>query len=124
MNHLQNKIAHLDAENHTSRKRMKELEDELDVCRQDVERQRKSVVQRENLLVGQQRSEVAGSRIKGKAPAIEDARAEQKRYKQSVEEKKGCYHLLSTPPVLMLNPRHSSGVTYYHSPITYGKTHI
>jgi hypothetical protein len=32
MNLLQKKIAHLDAGNHTSRKRMKELERELDVC--------------------------------------------------------------------------------------------
>ncbi|KAH8981625.1 hypothetical protein EDB92DRAFT_176648 [Lactarius akahatsu] len=46
MNLLQKKIAHLDTENHTSRKRMKELEHELDVCRQDVERQRTLVAQR------------------------------------------------------------------------------
>ncbi len=89
MNLLQKKIAHLDAENHTSRKRMKELEHELDVCRQDVERQHTLVTQREDLLVRQQRMEVADSRTKGKARAMEDARVEQKRYKQSVEEKKG-----------------------------------
>jgi hypothetical protein len=46
---------------------MKELEHELEVCRQDVERQRKLVVQREDHLVRQQRIEVADSRTKGKA---------------------------------------------------------
>jgi peptidoglycan hydrolase CwlO-like protein len=56
MNLLQKKIAHLDAENHTSRKRMKELECELDVCRQDVERQRRLVMLREELLVKQYRT--------------------------------------------------------------------
>ncbi|KAN0139743.1 hypothetical protein V8E53_002405 [Lactarius tabidus] len=96
MNHLQKKIAHLDTENHTSRKRMKELEHELDVCRQDVERQRKLVAQREDLLVGQQRMEVAGSRTKGKARAMEDARAGHERYKQSVEEKKALESLIGT----------------------------
>lgn len=96
MNVLQKKIVHLDAENHTSRKRMKELEHELDVCRQDVERQRKSVVQREDILVRQQRMDVAGSRTKGKARAMEDSRVEQKRYKQSVEEKKALESLITT----------------------------
>ena len=124
MNHLQKKIAHLDAENHTSRKRMKELEHELDVCRQDVERQRKSVVQREDLFVERQRMEAASSRTKGKARATEDARVEQKRYKQSVEEKKGLLLSPVYPPVLMLNLRHSSRVTYCHSSVTHGKTHI
>ncbi|KAI9465634.1 hypothetical protein BJY52DRAFT_1245223 [Lactarius psammicola] len=96
MNLLQKKIAHLDAENHTSRKRMKELEHELDVCRHDVERQRTLVAQREDLLVRQQRMEVADSRTKGKARAMEDARVEQKRYKQSVEEKKALESLITT----------------------------
>ncbi|KAH8989592.1 hypothetical protein EDB86DRAFT_2942000 [Lactarius hatsudake] len=96
MNLLHKKIAHLDTENHTSRKRMKELEHELDVCRQDVERQRTLVVEREDLLVRQQRMEAADSRMKGKARAIEDARVEQKRYKQSVEEKKALESLIAT----------------------------
>ncbi|KAH9065544.1 hypothetical protein EDB87DRAFT_1596529 [Lactarius vividus] len=96
MNLLQQKIAHLDTENHTSRKRMKELEHELDVCRQDVERQRTLVALREDLLVRQQRMEAADSRTKGKARAIEDARVEQKRYKQSVEEKKALESLIAT----------------------------
>ncbi len=89
MNLLQKKIAHLDAENHTSRRRMKELERELDVCRQDVETQRRLVKLREELLVKQHRAGAAASNAKGKARSVEDTREEQKRYKQAVEEKKG-----------------------------------
>lgn len=89
MNLLQKKIAHLDGENHTSRKRMRELERELDVCRQDVERQRELVMHREEILVKQCRAEPATSNSKGKARSVEDTKDEQKRYKQAVEEKKG-----------------------------------
>jgi len=85
MNVLQKKIAHLDAENQTSRRRMKELERELDVCRQDVERQREQVTRREDLLL-KQRPE---AKSKGKVRAVEDPKEEQKRYEQAVEEKKG-----------------------------------
>ncbi|KAH8982551.1 hypothetical protein EDB86DRAFT_329860 [Lactarius hatsudake] len=89
MNLLQKNMAHLDTS-------MKELEHELDVCRQDVERQRTLVAQCEDLLVRQQRMEAADSRMKGKARAIEDARVEQKRHKQSVEEKKALESLIAT----------------------------
>ena len=89
MNLLQKKISHLDAENHTSRKRMKELERELDVCRQDVETQRRLVTLREELLVNQHRAGAVASNSKGKARSVEDTKEEQKRYKQAVEEKKG-----------------------------------
>ena len=89
MNLLQKKIAHLDAENYTSRIRMKELERELDVCRQDVERQRELVVHSEEYLVRQHRAEATTSKSKGKARSVEVTKEEQTRYKQAVEEKKG-----------------------------------
>jgi hypothetical protein len=89
MNVLQKKITHLDAENQISRRRMKELERELDVCRQDVERQREQVMRREDLLPKQQRTEVATTKLKGKVRAVEDAKEEQKLYEQAVEEKRG-----------------------------------
>jgi hypothetical protein len=89
MNLLQKKIAHLDGENFTSRKRMKELERELDVCRQDVEAQRRLVMLREEILVNQHRAGAATSNSKGKSRSVEDTKEEQKRYKQAVEEKKG-----------------------------------
>ena len=69
---------------------MKELERELDVCRQDVERQRDLVIRREEQLVKQQRAEETTARFQGKARAVEDTRDEQRHYKQAVEEKKGA----------------------------------
>ena len=89
MNLLQKKIAHLDVENYTSRIRMKELERELDVCRQDVERQRELVVHSEEYLVRQHGAEATTSKSKGKARSVEVTKEEQMRYKQAVEEKKG-----------------------------------
>lgn len=102
MNLLQNKIAHLDAENYTSRKRMKELERELDICRQDVERQREQVIRREEQLVKQQRADAINTKLKGKARAVEDTKEEQIRYKQAVEEKKGAL-IYSIRPLLEIN---------------------
>ncbi|KAI0304538.1 hypothetical protein B0F90DRAFT_1706727 [Multifurca ochricompacta] len=96
MNLLQTKIAHLDVENHTSRRRMKELERELDVCRRDVERQRELVMQREEFLSIQQRAETVNTKMKGKARVVGDAKEEQKRYKQAVEEKKALESLILT----------------------------
>lgn len=68
---------------------MKELEHELDVCRQDVEKQRELVMRGEELLVKQQRAEAATTKSKGKVRAVEETMEEQKRYKQAVEEKRG-----------------------------------
>ncbi|KAI9456150.1 hypothetical protein F5148DRAFT_984542 [Russula earlei] len=96
MSHLQKKIAHLDADNHTSRRRMKELERELDVCRQDVERQRELVMRREELLVRQQVPEVAAATSKGKARVTEDTKEDQKRYQRAVAEKKALETLITT----------------------------
>ena len=124
MNLLQKKIAHLDGENHTSRKRMKELERELDVCRQDVEAQRRLVMLREEILVTQHRAGAATSNSKGKARSVEDTKEEQKRYKQAVEEKKGSqiYHYPSVP---FTQPHgDSTGIPCYHSSIPHVPTHF
>ena len=123
MNLLQKKISHLDTENHTSRKRMKELERELDVCRQDVETQRRLVMLREELLVKQHRAG-ATSNSKGKARSVEDTKEEQNRYKQAVEEKKGSqiYYYLS----VFCTQRHgdSVGIPHYHPSISHVPTHF
>ncbi|KAI0259791.1 hypothetical protein BC834DRAFT_596013 [Gloeopeniophorella convolvens] len=96
MNLLQQKIAHLDAENHTSKKRMGELEHELDLCRQDVARQRDLVIQREELLQRQNHIQPITAKMKGKARVVEDTKEDQKRYKQAVEEKKALEALIAT----------------------------
>jgi hypothetical protein len=123
MNHLQKKIAHLDAENHTSRRRMKELEGELDVCRRDVEKQRELVIHREALIGRQQRAEGATTRSKGKARAVEDTDEEKKRYIQAVQEKKGS-QLYNIHPLLHQTDSYSFGISYYYSPVSHVPAHL
>jgi hypothetical protein len=124
MNLLHKKIAHLDAENHTSRKRMKELERELDICRQDVETQRRLVMLREELLVKQHRAGATTSSSKGKARSVEDTKEEQKRYKQAVEEKKGSQ--IYYYPSVLCTQRHgdSVGIPHYHSSVSHVPTYF
>jgi hypothetical protein len=124
MNLLQKKIAHLDEENHTSRKRMKELEGELDVCRQDVERQRELVMHREEILVKQRRAEPAASNSKGKARSVEDTKEEQKRYKQAVEEKKGSQKFIIYPAVCAQRYGDSPGIPHYYTSISHVSTQL
>jgi hypothetical protein len=124
MNLLQKKIAHLDAENHTSRKRMKELERELDVCRQDVERQREIVMHREDVLVKQHRAEATTSKSKGKARSVEVTKEEQMRYKQAVEEKKGSQKYSAHPSFCTQRHGNSVGISDYHSSISHVPTHL
>lgn len=121
---LQKKIAHLDGENHTSRRRMKELERELDICRQDVERQREQVLWREEQLVKQQRADTITAKSKGKARAVDDTKEEQKRYKQAVEEKKGAPIYSVHPPWNSSHRYNSLRIPHCHSPISYGPTHF
>ena len=81
---------------------MKELEHELDVCRQDVDRQRELVLRREEHLLKQQRAEATNASSKGKARAAEETKEEQKRYQQAVEEKKGAQTYSIHSPLLVL----------------------
>ena len=124
MNLLQKKIAHLDGENHTSRKRMRELERELDVCRQDVETQRRLVMLREELLVKQHRAGAATSNSKGKARSVEDTKEEQKRYIQAVEEKKGSQIYYYSSALYTQRHGDSVGIPYYHPSISHVPTHF
>jgi hypothetical protein len=124
MNLLQMKIAHLDAENHTSRTRMKELERELDVCRQDVERQRGLVMHREEYLVRQHQAEATTSKSKGKARSVEVTKEEQKRYKQAVEEKKGSLKYSVHPSFCTQRHGNSVGIPHHHSSISHVATHL
>ena len=89
---VQQKLVHLDSENDTSRRRMQELEQELDECKQQVVRERQRVLQREATIAReriQRDSKASVLRGKGKGRAEEDAEEVQSRYKEAVEEKKG-----------------------------------
>ncbi|KAI0917466.1 hypothetical protein AcW1_007340 [Taiwanofungus camphoratus] len=114
LNIVQSKLAFLESENSISRRRVRELELELEACKQEVARERTKVLDREE-AVAQQRTDIAcreKDRLaalrheKGKAKAQrreaevlardQAAVAAESRYKQAVEEKKALEALIST----------------------------
>lgn len=88
-------LHHLEHENSISRRRVRELELELEVCKRDVVRERTRVMEREEVIVQQQRdvSDIALSKKnKGKARAKDvtmNEDAVHEKYREAVEEKKG-----------------------------------
>ncbi len=100
MNTIQDKLEHLEDENSISRRRVRELEHELEMCKKEVARERTRVLQKEDTILQNQRElerAVADAKksMKGKARARDtsmNANAEADasvRYKEVVEEKKG-----------------------------------
>lgn len=109
LNTVQKKLQHLEQENGISRRRVRELEMELEVCKRDVARERTRVLEREETIVQQRRDAsyiAASKRHKGKARA-KDVSMEgelHERYNEAVEEKKGSFSLvIGTPLVLNIN---------------------
>ncbi|KZP31422.1 hypothetical protein FIBSPDRAFT_849381 [Athelia psychrophila] len=97
---VQSKLAHLEAENGISRRRVRELERELETCKAEVQRERTRVMERESVIV-QQREDSYRSRKSEKAKANKSARFEddevlEQRYREVVEEKKALEALITT----------------------------
>jgi hypothetical protein len=96
LNAVQTKLQHLEQENGISRRRVRELEMELEVCKRDVARERTRVLEREETIVQQRRDAnyiAASKKQKGKARAKDvsmDGELHEK-YKEAVEEKKGLF---------------------------------
>ncbi len=89
----------MEAENGISRRRVRELEHELELCKIEVARERSILVQRQEFLAEQQREteleEARRRKGKGKAKARDASfyQEEVSRYQEIVEEKKGnCLH--------------------------------
>lgn len=113
INTIQARLRGLEDENSISRRRVRELEHELDMCKQDVARERTRVLERENDIVqihaDQQRRDYANNSRRGPGKGKERARdlsnasfsihsSPRKgdataRYKAAVEEKKGKFSL-------------------------------
>jgi hypothetical protein len=101
---VQSKLAHLESENGISRRRVRELEQELDACKVEVARERTRVMERESLVVQQhqntpsQAQRVAGKQEKGKGKSIrfDDNGEAEERYREVVEEKKGTLFCLAS----------------------------
>ncbi|KAJ3892812.1 hypothetical protein GG344DRAFT_44628 [Lentinula edodes] len=105
MNTIQDKLEQLEDENGISRRRVRELELELEMCKKDVARERTRVIQKEEAILQNQRElerAVADAKrsMKGKTRARDtsmhadiDASV---RYKEAVEEKKALESLITT----------------------------
>ncbi|KAF9068607.1 hypothetical protein BDP27DRAFT_1326998 [Rhodocollybia butyracea] len=104
MNTIQDKLSHLEDENGISRRRVRELEHELEMCKKDVARERTRVLQKEGELeraVADARRSVRDVNGKGKARARDTSFSMQEadasvRYKEAVEEKKALESLITT----------------------------
>ena len=55
---VQSKLSHLEAENSISRRRVRELEMELEACKREVAKERTRVIEREQLANARQKAEV------------------------------------------------------------------
>lgn len=96
LNTVQRKIQQLEEENCISRRRVRELEMELEDCKREVARERTRLIQQEEILKQQYATHRAP---KGKARARDlsaDTSHLHERYKEVVEEKKGlCAFLVA-----------------------------
>ncbi|TFK23421.1 hypothetical protein FA15DRAFT_620875 [Coprinopsis marcescibilis] len=103
---VQNKLQQLNEENSVSRRRVRELEMELDECKRDVARERTRLLEREEVIVQQQTdlNTVRSSGSKGKARVtaanvslnMQDQEEMTRRYKDAVEEKKALEALINS----------------------------
>ncbi|KAF4569937.1 hypothetical protein EYR40_008916 [Pleurotus pulmonarius] len=97
LNEVQAKLYRLDEENGISRRRVRELEMELEVCKREVARERTRVLEREEMLVQHKvESERRQAKDKGKQKEQDDLEAVERRYREAVEEKKALESLIST----------------------------
>lgn len=90
MAEIQARLHGLENENSISRRRVRELEQELEICKREVVRERTRVLEREDLILPQ-RSPANAKKGKGKERATEALADTTLRYKEVVEEKKGRF---------------------------------
>ncbi|KIP08976.1 hypothetical protein PHLGIDRAFT_126688 [Phlebiopsis gigantea 11061_1 CR5-6] len=95
LNTVQSKLAHLEAENSVSRRRVRELELELEGCKRDVARERTRLLEREQ-IDAQATQEKANRASRKGARVFEESEEDVRRYKEAVEEKKALEALLTT----------------------------
>lgn len=87
---LQTRLNQLESQNLVSRRRVRELELELETCKLEVKRERTRVLEREEIIVAQQKDFQKRRSIPSKLPerAASDP-VNESRYNEVVEEKKG-----------------------------------
>ncbi|RPD54654.1 hypothetical protein L226DRAFT_90071 [Lentinus tigrinus ALCF2SS1-7] len=103
---VQNKLAYLEAENSVSRRRVRELELELEACKKEVVRERTRIMEHEHSIMrdeaapGARRAASQRERIQQQKRKAEEDQAglaaAEARYKAAVEEKKALEALITT----------------------------
>ncbi|KAF7299131.1 AAA family ATPase [Mycena indigotica] len=95
---VQERLHDLEDENAISRRRVRELELELEVCKREVVKERTRILERSELSARLEAVESSKGKGKGKARDVDteiDAQLEE-RYRQAVEEKKSLEALISS----------------------------
>ena len=94
---LQSKLTHLETENSISRRRVRELEFELEECKKEVARERTKIL--EHSIPNPPKEKSHGTKTIGRTKANlrsvsfdPDVELTQKRYQEAVEEKKGPFN--------------------------------
>ena len=91
---VQSKLTYLESEHNISRRRVQELESELEQCRKEVAKERTRVLQMEMKDVERQHAATmkayADQKGKGKAAPLSPTPEDHARYREAVEEKKGA----------------------------------
>lgn len=107
---VQSQLRDLEDENSISRRRVRELEMELEECKRHVARERTRLLERDELndlgRYGGKSTQTIRNKGKGRAvePSVDiDEERSHLRYKDAVEEKKGLYCTL----YLIFNTNHS-----------------
>jgi hypothetical protein len=104
---VQSQLRDLEDENNISRRRVRELEMELEECKRHVARERTRLIERDELndLVGYGKTTQTLNKGKGRAvePSVDtDYDRSHERYKDAVEEKKGLSAFLICKLLLIL----------------------
>lgn len=87
---LQTRLNQLESQNLVSRRRVRELEHELEACKTEVKRERTRVLEREEIIVAQQRDFQRRKKNTRESFATSDAeKSFSSRYKKILDEKKG-----------------------------------
>ncbi|KAH7885112.1 hypothetical protein F5I97DRAFT_1882568 [Phlebopus sp. FC_14] len=97
LNTLHIRLAHLESENSIARRRVRELEYELEQCKRDVVKERTRIMESQDAPdITMRPVGPSTSRTKGKEKKVRDADQQSSKYFEIVEEKKALEALIST----------------------------
>ncbi|KAH8114583.1 centrosome microtubule-binding domain of Cep57-domain-containing protein [Phellopilus nigrolimitatus] len=93
---LQTRLNQLESQNLVSRRRVRELELELEACKAEVKRERTRVLEREEIIVAQQKDFQKRRNVPSRPARVDSDPANEGRYNEVVEEKKALEALIAT----------------------------